>query len=194
MVARKIALLLRTGCQGTQKNNCHENLNTCFTRLNGNLLNKILVAMENFEKCTVAMLGGPCSQHVTGNTSRLNHPQSAIMGYIWMALSVHSSICSSVTVLQFPLMHFRINCFGIDLKFGGYIRYSTPPAWLIFDHALLDSHCFLTSHLSSRSRALEDKLAVGCAKTCWANSLQVCACLISFWSCSVECQLWRALV
>ena len=35
--------------------------------------------MENFEKCTVAMLGGPCSQHVTGNTSRQNQPQSAIM-------------------------------------------------------------------------------------------------------------------
>ena len=35
--------------------------------------------MENFEKCTVAMLGGPCSQHVTGNTSRQNHPQSAII-------------------------------------------------------------------------------------------------------------------
>ena len=26
------------------------------------------------------MLGGPCSQHVTGNTSRQNQPQSAIMG------------------------------------------------------------------------------------------------------------------
>ena len=38
-----------------------------------------MVAMENFEKCTVAMLGGPCMQHVTGNTSRLNHPQSAII-------------------------------------------------------------------------------------------------------------------
>ena len=24
------------------------------------------------------MLGGPCSQHVTGNTSRQNQPQSAI--------------------------------------------------------------------------------------------------------------------
>ena len=35
--------------------------------------------MENFEKCTVAMLGGPCSQHDTGNTSWLNQPQSAIM-------------------------------------------------------------------------------------------------------------------
>ena len=35
--------------------------------------------MENFEKCTVAMLGGPCSQHVTGNTSRQNQPQSARM-------------------------------------------------------------------------------------------------------------------
>ena len=37
--------------------------------------------MENFEKCTVAMLGGPCSQHVTGNTSRLNQPPSAIMAH-----------------------------------------------------------------------------------------------------------------
>ena len=37
--------------------------------------------MENFEKCTVAMLGVPCSQHVTGNTSRLNQPQSAIKSY-----------------------------------------------------------------------------------------------------------------
>ena len=35
--------------------------------------------MENVEKCTVAMLGGPCSQHVTGNTSQLNQPQSAII-------------------------------------------------------------------------------------------------------------------
>ena len=25
------------------------------------------------------MLGGPCSQHVTGNTSRLYQPQSAII-------------------------------------------------------------------------------------------------------------------
>ena len=40
--------------------------------------------MENFEKCTVAMLGGPCSQHVTGNTSRQNQPQSAIM-MVWFA-------------------------------------------------------------------------------------------------------------
>ena len=35
--------------------------------------------MENFEKYTVAMLRGPCSQDVTGNTSRQNQPQSAIM-------------------------------------------------------------------------------------------------------------------
>ena len=37
--------------------------------------------MEKFEKCTVAMLGGPCSQHVMGNTSRLNQPQSAIISH-----------------------------------------------------------------------------------------------------------------
>ena len=37
--------------------------------------------MENFEKCIVAMLGRLCSQHVTGNTSRLYmyQPQRAIM-------------------------------------------------------------------------------------------------------------------
>ena len=35
--------------------------------------------MDNFEKCTVAMLGGPCMQHVMGNTSRLNQPQSAMI-------------------------------------------------------------------------------------------------------------------
>ena len=58
VVAKKIALLLWTGCQGTQMNNCHENLNTCFTWLNGIQLNEILAAMENFEKCSVAMLGG----------------------------------------------------------------------------------------------------------------------------------------
>ena len=43
--------------------------------------------MENFEKCTVAMLGGPCSQHVTGNTSRQNQPQSAIIGNWAWAMS-----------------------------------------------------------------------------------------------------------
>ena len=35
--------------------------------------------MKIFEKCTVAMLVGPCSQHVTGNTSWQNQSQSAIM-------------------------------------------------------------------------------------------------------------------
>ena len=35
--------------------------------------------MKNFEKCSIAMLGGSCSQHVTGNTSRENQPKSAIM-------------------------------------------------------------------------------------------------------------------
>ena len=50
--------------------------------------NKILVAMENFEKCTVAMLGGPCSQHVTGNTSRQNQPQSAIIPGIHCTMAI----------------------------------------------------------------------------------------------------------
>ena len=63
----------------TQVNNSHEKLNTCVTESNGIALNKILVAMENFEKGTVAMLGVPCSQYVTGYMSRLNQPQSTIM-------------------------------------------------------------------------------------------------------------------
>ena len=50
MVAREITLLLWTSCQGREMNSCHKNLNTCFTGLNGIWLNKILVAMENFEK------------------------------------------------------------------------------------------------------------------------------------------------
>ena len=41
------------------------------------LLCIVVVAMENFEKCAVPMLGGPCLQHITGNTSRLNQPQRA---------------------------------------------------------------------------------------------------------------------
>ena len=43
--------------------------------------------MKNFEKCNVAILGGPCSQHVMGNTSRQIQPQSAIMGYTFLVSS-----------------------------------------------------------------------------------------------------------
>ena len=51
--------------------------------------------MENFEKCTVAMLGGPCSQHVTGNTSQLNQPQSAIIlhtSLYWLGQNIDPSL------------------------------------------------------------------------------------------------------
>ena len=51
-----------------------------------------MVAMENFEKCTVAMLGGPCMQHVTGNTSRLNQLQSAIIDESIMSVIMISKI------------------------------------------------------------------------------------------------------
>ena len=50
------------------------------------------------EKCTVAMQEGPCSQHVTGNMSRLNQPQSAM-------LSTNDSVpFSTVAVLSHPTM------------------------------------------------------------------------------------------
>ena len=90
----KLPLLLWTGCQGTQMNNCHGNLNTGFTGLNGILLNKMSFALEIFEKCTVGMLGGPCSQHVTGNTSWLNQPQSAIIHalYMYVYCMIHGQI------------------------------------------------------------------------------------------------------
>ena len=45
------------------------------------------------KKCTVAMLGGPCSQHGTGNTSRQNQPQSAIV--VGMSLLLCLSVCLS---------------------------------------------------------------------------------------------------
>ena len=51
--------------------------------------------MENFEKCTIAMLGGLCMQHVTGNTSRLNQTQSAIM-------CQYNPVAELPTVPEFP--------------------------------------------------------------------------------------------
>ena len=75
-------LMLWAGCQGTQMNNCHENLSTCFTWLSNIQLNAIEDAIGNFEKFNVAMLRGPCLQHVMGNTSRLNQPQSAIIPHM----------------------------------------------------------------------------------------------------------------
>ena len=62
--------------------------------------------MENFEKCTVAMLGGPCSQHVTGNTSRQNQPQSAIIINMYQShehphiLHPVDGVCWSVIALK----------------------------------------------------------------------------------------------
>ena len=50
--------------------------------------------MENFEKCTVIMLGGPCSQHVTGNRSQQNQPQSAIiLSHTPLCISKISGVC-----------------------------------------------------------------------------------------------------
>ena len=54
--------------------------------------------MENFEKCTVAMLGGPCMQHVTGNSSQLNQPQSAIMEFTSKELYYKNFVISSMPV------------------------------------------------------------------------------------------------
>ena len=47
--------------------------------------------MENVDQCTIAMLEGPSSQHVTGNTSWLKQPQSATSSYQankWNAWSI----------------------------------------------------------------------------------------------------------
>ena len=61
--------------------------------------------MGKFEKCTVAMLGGPCSQHVTGNTSRLNQPQSAIMYILLCSMTVfffipHDSLQTTTSIMK----------------------------------------------------------------------------------------------
>ena len=47
--------------------------------------------MENIVKCTVAMLGGPCLQHVMGNASRLDQPQSAIIPHIFKTFKNNSA-------------------------------------------------------------------------------------------------------
>ena len=44
----------------------------------GSTSNEIVVAMEKFEKCAVALQGGPCFQHVTGNMSWWNQTQDSI--------------------------------------------------------------------------------------------------------------------
>ena len=58
-----------------------------------------MVAMENFEKCTVAMLGGQFMQQVTGNTSQLNQPQSAIMYTTSYIMYLHSYSVAYCVVL-----------------------------------------------------------------------------------------------
>ena len=42
--------------------------------------------MEKVEKCTVAMLEEPCSQHFTANVSRLKQLQSAIISVTTLSL------------------------------------------------------------------------------------------------------------
>ena len=65
LLAREIAPLLWAGCYATptQLNNCYDNLDAFCTWLKCIKLNKIVVAMESFEKCTFALRGGP--SHVT---------------------------------------------------------------------------------------------------------------------------------
>ena len=80
--------------------------------------------MENFEKCTVAMLGGPCSQHVTGNTSRQNQPQSAIM---WQLISVCRSLgdnksnCQVKRKIRSTCRTHSLIMFVVDRCMGNYI-------------------------------------------------------------------------
>ena len=64
--------------------------------------------MENFEKCTVAMLGGPCSQHVTGNTPWQNQPQSAINIYIYIYIYIYT--------IAFALSPFRFYVYSQNLS------------------------------------------------------------------------------
>ena len=64
-----------------------------FLRRNNNFSSLKLTATcgSNFDKCTVAMQGGPCSQHITGNTwlnqlmqlhYRCTHTRSTYTGYM----------------------------------------------------------------------------------------------------------------
>ena len=70
--------------------------------------------MENFEKCTVAMLVGPCLQHVTGNTSWLNQPQSAIINMTARCAAVDSAIGYQPITIR--LIYSKFVLFQIELK------------------------------------------------------------------------------
>ena len=75
--------------------------------------------MENFEKCTVAMLGGPCSQHVTGKTSRQNQPQSVIIEgrltliVIWIPFGLSVEYFLKISPESTDLLH---TCIGFKMK------------------------------------------------------------------------------
>ena len=90
--------------------------------------------MENFEKCTVAMLGGPCSQHVTGNTSRLNQPQSAIISYTDSL--AQSAICLDLVdlFLRIKWIHAHPPSFLISFHLNNYLLY----VLILHNYSLLD--------------------------------------------------------
>ena len=97
--------------------------------------------MENFEKCTVAMLGGPCSQHVTGNTSRLNQPQNAIMGLTPLPQKANQyakTYCNEA---------FNLIWVGAYFKWGGGSH--THLMYWATDRSKLDHCCFVYGTLSN---------------------------------------------
>ena len=79
--------------------------------------------MENFEKCTVAMLEGPSSQHVMGNTSRLNWPQSAIIKFKVQLHNPYSVAIKFVGWIDFPFTNRRDNLMFKYIFLNGFSRY-----------------------------------------------------------------------
>ena len=100
--------------------------------------------MENFEKCTAAMLGGPCSQHVTGNTSRQNQPcyndgSSPVRLQAIIPRSIER--LPSTTLYSLNHRHLVSTIYGLYLLKGNFrqifkreISRRGPDAWKHFRH------------------------------------------------------------
>ena len=103
-------------------------------------LHKILVALENFEKCTVAMLGGPCSQHVMGNTSRLYQPESAIMfvnTLLLICFHLFEAILNRIDTHSMEgfasaVKHHLISKYGLECQNEScYVYQRQPRSWCV---------------------------------------------------------------
>ena len=90
LVAREIALLLWTRCQGPQMNNCHENLHTCFKSaiIRGSNMIVCVLLVSNSRGCCLA----PRRDNTRGSLTPTIHTQSCLIPIItWCHDFFHSN-------------------------------------------------------------------------------------------------------